>query len=604
MLRAALRHARTVGFVSASLSFVPAPAEACGGFFCGRSAPTPVDQVAERILFEVGEDRVTMTTQITYDGDAADFAWVLPLGEVPVEGSLAVFHQAALMALDNGTVPFFMPPENGACYLNPLMYCAGCNRASTVSPEDAIVTVHVRAEVGEYDVAVIESSDPEALVAWLRAEGYRITPAMQPYIERYTSEGLKFLALKLLETADVNALRPFRFSLPGTTPTIPLRMTALAAEPEMGIVVFVLADQRFEGKNWPNLTISDDQIRYGSRLPLQTNWPRLVAQSVDAAGGQGWVTDVAGPSLDQISNILDQRRADGETTDEELEAFDDLLDALDRHPYFTRLYTRLSAEEMTSDPVLGRSSLGDVPRQRDLSRELDGVDQCVTDTRVSGDPCEFATCGAGGVCVPVSWPGDVAGTPLQSAGCGCVPGATARKTIAPDGSDTVVCQDARMSFLNPGDREEGRPDVLPDACAGVDCGEHGRCAAVNMTPTCVCDQGLVAAFDPRSTPTGPLTCVIPDEPIARSFYDQRLAALPSELPGGRSIDVEALLARADAPLGADVPVPRPVLGIPPGPTVLHIDGGCGLARRAPSGPGLIGLALAALASRSRRIARR
>ena len=36
-------------------------------------------------------------------------------------------------------------------------------------------------------------------------------------------------------------------------------MTALAAEPEMSIVAFVLADTRFEGKNWPNLEIADDQ---------------------------------------------------------------------------------------------------------------------------------------------------------------------------------------------------------------------------------------------------------------------------------------------------------------------------------------------------------
>lgn len=82
-------------------------------------------------------------------------------------------------------------------------------------------------------------------------------------------------------------------------------------------------------------------------------------------GASNAVELVAGPSFEQISNILDQQRVDDETTDEELEAFEGLLEALDRHPYFTRLYTRLSAEEMTSDPVLGRSSLGDVPRQRD-----------------------------------------------------------------------------------------------------------------------------------------------------------------------------------------------------------------------------------------------
>jgi hypothetical protein len=582
-----LRHVLGLALAcSLSLPLTPAPAQACGGFFCGRTAPTPVDQVAERILFEVDADRVTMTTQITYEGDAADFAWVLPLGEVPLEGSLAVFHQDALDALDNGTFPIFMPPLNGLCYLNGT-YCSGCNRDSQVRPGDLGVTVHVRAEVGEYDVAVIESPDPAALITWLRREGYRITPAMHPYIEKYTREGLKFLALKLLETANVNALRPFRFSLPGTTPTIPLRMTALAAEPEMGIVVFVLADQRFEGKNWPNLTIPEDQIRYGRSLPLRTNWPSLVARAVDAAGGQGWVTELAGPT-----SAVSLSSPNNEDTAEALAAFDQLNDSLERHVYLTRLYTRLSAEEMLSDPVLGRSSLGDVPRQRDLSQMLDGIDQCQDDTRASEKPCDFATCGAGGVCAPVAWSVSAYGSPTRSAGCACVPGATARKTIAPDGSDTVVCQDGRMSFLNPGDREEGRTDVLPDTCAGVSCGEHGKCVAMNMTPTCVCDQGYVAALDPRPDSSTALTCVEPDEPVPPGFYEQRLAALPPELPGGRELDVEALLARAGAPLGADFPMPDPRP-----PVVLHIDDGCGLGRHASARPCAILLVLGAFGLR-------
>jgi hypothetical protein len=77
-------------------------AKACGGFFCGRA---PVDQTAERILFEVGDDSVTMTTQISYNGAAEDFAWVLPLFEVPDPDSLAVFPQRALTGLDAATGP-------------------------------------------------------------------------------------------------------------------------------------------------------------------------------------------------------------------------------------------------------------------------------------------------------------------------------------------------------------------------------------------------------------------------------------------------------------------------------------------------------------------
>src|SRR5215510_14844936 len=90
----------------ASLLFDSGDAAACGGFFCGRQ---PVDQTAERILFEVGQGSVTMTTQISFNGKAADFAWILPLSEVPAVESLAVFPQKALNALDSNSGPNFQP---------------------------------------------------------------------------------------------------------------------------------------------------------------------------------------------------------------------------------------------------------------------------------------------------------------------------------------------------------------------------------------------------------------------------------------------------------------------------------------------------------------
>ncbi|MCC7540802.1 MAG: DUF2330 domain-containing protein, partial [Deltaproteobacteria bacterium] len=96
-----------VGLVSATLlvasALLAAPerAAACGGFFCGRQ---PVDQQAERIVFAMNPNgSVDMIVQITYQGTAADFAWVLPLGAVPEAGSLDVFPQRALVALDANT---------------------------------------------------------------------------------------------------------------------------------------------------------------------------------------------------------------------------------------------------------------------------------------------------------------------------------------------------------------------------------------------------------------------------------------------------------------------------------------------------------------------
>jgi MYXO-CTERM domain-containing protein len=589
-----------------SLTLEAAPALACGGFFCGQQ---PVDQTAERILFEVGESSVTMTTQISFNGDADDFAWVLPLGEVPLEGSLEVWHQQALNALDANTGPVFLMPSDAECG-----YAYGCPNCGVPSvdydaaeAEEPPVQVYVRQEVGEYDVAVIGSEDPAALIDWLHTEGYRITAAMEPYIERYTSEGLKFLALKLLATADVRDLSPFRFTLPGTTPTIPLRMTALAAEPEMSIVTFVLANERFEGKNWANVEIADDQIRYnpGSYLAtgVSTNWPRLVAQAVDANDGQGWVTEFAGPSSSFVGLLETQVQNGNFATPEDAEAAADLLGAFRAYPYLTRLYTRVSAEEMTSDPVFGRSTLGDVERQHQLSRFVNGVDQCSEDVRVSTDPCDFATCGAGGLCRPVSVDDAAAravgmSAEIVVAGCACLPGATARTTFAPDGSPTVICQDGRMSFLNAGDRDEETGSVLPDACAGYDCGEHGQCTAVNMTPTCVCDQGFVAVGSFDSSGARTTRCLAPAETVPREFYDKRLRALPVDLPGGREVVV------ADAPPVDSSPVmPSPPSGDFPMPRRsprASADGGCSMAPGTSAAPWLLAGLLAAARARRRR----
>lgn len=525
--------------------------EACGGFFCSQA---PVDQTAERILFEVGADSVTMTTQISFSGDAADFAWVLPLNAVPDPESLSVFSQRALTTLGARSGPIFYEE---------------CDRVQgqsqgTVSPPEGggNVTVHIRAEVDAYDVAVIESSDPAALSEWLQANGYRITAAMDPYIAMYTDEGMKFLALKLREAADVSELKPFRFTLPGTVPSIPLRMTSLAAEPEMSIVVWVLSDQRYEAKNWMNVDVDPAELRVvPDTQPLQTNWTSLVAREVDEAGGQAWVTEFAGSTDVFVDPLLTQVELGNFASAEDEEAAHLLLDAMQPHSYITRFYTRVSPEEMLIDPVFGRSSGG----------EVDGIYPLGTDNDCSvpssTDPCDFVTCGAGGICRSVEVD-DGAGGVTTVAGCGCVPGATARASAAPDGSISVICQDQRMSFVNPGD-QEGGAETLPDPCATFDCGEHGSCLAMNMTPTCVCDTGYVAVASLEDG-RGDTRCVAPSVPIDAGFYTLTLPDptrfWPQTKPAGTSTTSSSADDSSPGDLGSGASCavrPGPTGSLPP-----------------------------------------
>ncbi|MDH5492702.1 MAG: DUF2330 domain-containing protein [Myxococcales bacterium] len=498
----------------ATLSLVPRSAQACGGFFCGQQ---PVDQSAERILFAVGEDgSIQMITQISYKGAAADFAWVVPIAELPLEGSLATFPQLALAALDANTGPVI----NGDwdCVAFGLAEADGGGAPAPGSS----VTVYAREEVGPYDVAVLGSTVPGELITWLRDNGYRVSDAMAPYIADYEANGLKFIALKLLRDASVEDIAPFSMTLPGGAPVIPLQMTALAAEPEMGIVVTILGAQRYEAANWPNLEVdlADVVFDYWS---WRHNWTTVVARTVDAAGGQGFVTEMAAPTAPLLERLL----ARAPSTPEQVEAQLALQELLGAHPYLSRLYTRLSAEEMTSDPMFRLSAGGDVDRVRDLPpSDASSCDVYWGGTEVPSAPCDFVACGAGGICREAL----VEGATLT--GCACVPGTTARTTFDPDGRVTVACQDQRMSFLNPGDVEIPGATPLPDPCVGFECGA-GTCVAMNMTPTCICEQGLVAVGS-LSAEGGRLTrCVTPTVAVPGAFYDRRLPSRRAALPVGR-----------------------------------------------------------------------
>src|SRR5919197_640058 len=57
------------------------------------------------------------------------------------------------------------------------------------------VDVLASGTVGPFAYDVVTSPDPQAMVTWLRDNGYRIDPAMEPLIGVYTDEGLVFLAM-------------------------------------------------------------------------------------------------------------------------------------------------------------------------------------------------------------------------------------------------------------------------------------------------------------------------------------------------------------------------------------------------------------------------
>ncbi|MCK6529138.1 DUF2330 domain-containing protein [Myxococcota bacterium] len=462
----------------ALLASVPAPALACGGFFCQVVA---IDQNAERILFEVNPDgTVTTTVEITYTGGADEFSWIVPVPDTPTD--LAVAPSSALKLLDAGTAPRIIPP--------PQEFPPGMEMDNALAAEDGGGGVYVEdlPQVGGYAPQVISSDDPEALIDWLNDNGYVITPEMEPFVEGYVASGMKFLGIQLASGADVGDIAPLTMTYPGDAPMVPLVMTSVSAEPEMSFMVFVTGAQRYESTNYVNLLFDDADLQADPRTGA-TNYYPLVSWQADEAGGRAFFTEYAGTSAD-TSGLVSGTWLDVEDWEE---AQSWVTAVLDSNPYVTRLYTRLSNWEMTQDPTFGPSEGGDVSNVHDLS----GHDPVWYDLEAAPEvDCGDTYCGPGGRCATTEL-GD---------GCLCDDGYVARGIRAPRvGSagpqDTVACQDVTFDLL--ASLEGGIEGGVFDVCAGDPCGEGGSCVEVGGVATCECADGYAAV----NTGSGAVTCV-------------------------------------------------------------------------------------------------
>ena len=332
--------------VSAGLA-TTGPALACGGFFCQNSA---VDQNAERIIFTQNKDKtISAYIQIQYTGLAPDFSWILPLPSPigPEDVEVPEDAMAAFTELEVATDPVFIPPPIPPCAMQ-------FRRETTLSlsaAAESVVKLFASGEVGPYEFDVIGSQDPEALISWLREHDYRVTKDMEPLINVYVEEDFVFLAMRLLPDQSAQNVQPVKVTYASERPMIPLRLTAVAANPDMAVMVWIYAENQAMPVNYAEIHIPYEDLTFFS-FGGSSNYRRLMGERIDDFGGHAFITEYAAPTR-------------------ELTVTHPLLKQLaSRYPYVTRLNTVISPEEMTVDPVFGYD-----PQRKDVSNihDLSGM---------------------------------------------------------------------------------------------------------------------------------------------------------------------------------------------------------------------------------------
>jgi hypothetical protein len=335
------------------LLFVP-EAVACGGLFCQN---TPVDQQAERIIFTVNKnDTITAYVQINYTGEAHDFSWVVPVPSVP---KVDVAEIASFDELSNLTAPVFIPPLMPSCAAIPVPAMAVQDSAGSGG-----VQVLASGTAGPYAYDVVTSSEPTELIMWLRKNKYRITEEMEPLVKVYTDEGLIFLAMKLQPNEGTQDIQPVVMTYKGEDPMIPLRLTAVAANPNMNVITWILGDKQAVPTNYAHPTIDNKNLRYSFGNGTGTNYLQVVDQTVDLYHGRAFITEYAGPSATLATTANDKL----------------VKQLLADYPYITRVFGRISPEEMTVDPTFKLVDMPDVSNVHDLSKMDDKTFWACPDT--------------------------------------------------------------------------------------------------------------------------------------------------------------------------------------------------------------------------------
>ena len=420
---------------------------ACGGFFCSQTQP--VNQAAERIVFaDNGDGTVTAVIQILYDGPSQNFSWLLPISTVPEGDQIAVSSNVAFARLQSATNPSYVlnTTFEGQCKDSGTRAAPGggptigLDDSGDGGGSDHGVTVAASGVVGafEWTVIALDASleDPAgAAVEWLTAHQYDVPSGAPALLRPYLEDGLYLLALRLTKGATSGSIRPIVLTYAAEKPMIPIKLTQVAANDDMGVLTWLLGDARAVPKNYLSLELNEARINW---FNASANYNDVViAAANDTGTGQGFVTEYSQPAGALASVVFGENDAAAweqfrttsfpnlpamfESAYFQWGSWDGFWDAvkavgtlsegvtwesfqlcpdcgppvltfvpeelvnsletnviepvelvqrlIDAHPQVTRLYTTLSAAEMTVDPIFTfNPDLGDVSNVHTANR--------------------------------------------------------------------------------------------------------------------------------------------------------------------------------------------------------------------------------------------
>ena len=232
--------------------------------FCGfyvAKADTKIFNQASKVVMVRKDDKTVLTMANDFQGDAKDFAVVIPVPTFLEKNQIHVGNQATIDHLDAYSAPRLVEYwDEDPC--NPVMDMAVAaapmarGGAASVARDKALgVKVEAQYLVGEYDIIILSAEESGGLETWLTENGYKIPAGAGAVLGGYIKQKMRFFVAKVnLEEkakAGFNFLRPIQVAYESPKFMLPIRLGMVNANGPQELFVFALSEKgRVETTNY------------------------------------------------------------------------------------------------------------------------------------------------------------------------------------------------------------------------------------------------------------------------------------------------------------------------------------------------------------------
>jgi hypothetical protein len=285
---------------------------------------------AQKAVILYGNNTEHLILSVSFEGDAEDFAWVIP---VPAKPEIGVTDPDLFWELSDFTATEI--PKGGGGF--------GCLGGATEGDtEEEGVDVIEEQVVGPYATAILSATNATALADWLNANGYVFPEEGEEIVSEYIEKEWYFVATKINAMIDIDlaeyeeveeeasealaegAIEPIILSFASDEIVYPLRITSLstmnAASPE--VLLYVFADRVMVPEQYPlyigygNWYENSFSLEFADKLSVEDLSDYLILPVLISAclpGDEFYLAKLRGTiSADQMVDIRLLRYAEGD----------------------------------------------------------------------------------------------------------------------------------------------------------------------------------------------------------------------------------------------------------------------------------------------------